>query len=66
MNRLEFAIHYIEFVAFVLIVGNWLIGKYEKFEAKKAKISRIQPRIEVYGRNYKKVATPGRVLNKKC
>jgi len=58
MTRLEFAIHYIEFVAFVLISSTWLIGKYEKFEAKRKEASRIQPRIEVYrkvGNHYDKV-----------
>jgi len=65
VSRLEIAIWWVSVWAFVLITSNFIISEIDKFMYKK-KASRIQPVIEVYGKNYKKQSTPGRVFNKKC
>lgn len=48
---------------FVLSFARFVTHFTDKY---KPIVKGIQPRVEVYGKNYKKISTPGRVLNKKC
>lgn len=54
MSRLEIGIHYIAYVAFVLITSGLIIYLHNKFKSRFKPLPGVQPVIEVFGRKYKK------------
>jgi hypothetical protein len=65
MNRVDLAMLWIAYWTWVLSLSGLLIwlGKQVKAKIHK-KAQPVQPQIEVYGKNYKKINTSGKVFNK--